>query len=121
MSFKPVARRLNIILIALSQLTRTVKSWEEPDISNMKGGGAIEAVGDLAWLLWKESEDPKISQIDREAMEKSGEDNIIKSKIGKARNGIESGCSKYCKLISNKKTTSVREYTLEKPKEDVDK
>jgi replicative DNA helicase len=107
MSFKPIARRLNIVLIALSQMARTVKSWEEPDLSNLKGGGAIDAVGDLAWLLWKVSENPKLSAIDRQQMEESGEDNVIDSKIGKARNGIEG--KRYIRLISNKETTSVKE------------
>jgi len=110
MSFKPIARRLNIMLIALSQMARTTKSWEEPDISNLKGGGAIEAVGDIAWLLWKESENPKISPIDRQAMEESGEDNIISSKIGKARNGIDG--ARYIQLISNKQTTSMKEMAI---------
>ena len=114
MSFKPIARRLNVLLIPLSQMSRMVKSWEEPDISNMKGGGAIEAVADIAWLLWKESENPKISELDRDTMKEKGEDNIICSKIGKARNDIKEGASKYIKLISDRKTTSVKELPLKK-------
>lgn len=106
MYFKPVARNQNVLLVPLSQMARTTKSWEEPDVSNMKGGGALEQVGDTIWLLWKESENPKLSSIDRQIMEEKGEDNIINSKIGKARNGFK---SRYFQLISDKKTTSVKE------------
>lgn len=108
MYFKPLARTYNILLIPLSQMARTTKTWEEPDVSNMKGGGSLEQVGDTIWLLWKESENPKTSQCERKAMEESGEDNIISSKIGKARNGLE-GNIRYIQLYSNKETTSIRE------------
>lgn len=109
MSLKPIARRQNVLMIPLCQLARSTKSWEEADISNMKGGGSLEQVGDLIWLMWKESENPSLSAIDKQQMTDSGEDNIINTKIGKARNGLADGVSRYIKLIANKRTTSVKE------------
>jgi len=100
-AFKPMARKYNIVLIPLSQMNRTVKSWEEPDVSQMKGGGALEATGDIILLLWKTGEDTKLSEIERSELE-----NTVNCKIGKARR--DAG-QKFFQLESVKAETTIRE------------
>jgi KaiC/GvpD/RAD55 family RecA-like ATPase len=100
-AFKPMARKYNIILIPLSQMNRTVKSWSEPDVSQMKGGGALEATGDIILLLWKTGENTDLSEIERKDLE-----NIISCKIGKCRR--DAG-QRFFKLEAYKKETTIRE------------
>jgi KaiC/GvpD/RAD55 family RecA-like ATPase len=100
-AFKPMARKYNIILIPLSQMNRTVKSWEECDVSMMKGGGSLEATGDVILLLWKTGENPALSKIEQEELE-----NVISCKIGKARR--DSG-QKFFELEAVRAETTIRE------------
>lgn len=102
----PMARRNNVLLIPLSQMARSVKSWDEPDISNMKGGGSLEAVGNVILMLWKESENPALTEIDRQELIDSGKDNVVRAKIGKARDGFE---QRYFSLYADKKKSSFKE------------
>ena len=103
----PIARRNNILLIPLSQMARTAKSWEEADVSSLKGSGALEAVGNVILLLWRESENPTLSEIDRRQLIESGKDKVVRAKIGKAREGAK---EKYYSLIYNPKESCLREY-----------
>ena len=60
-AFKPLAKEMNIIPIVLSQLNREGKTWEKPLMSQMKGGGDIEATADWIIGLWRDSENPSLS------------------------------------------------------------
>ena len=60
-SFKPLAKELNIVPVILSQLNREGRPWEKPDITQMKGGGDIEATADWVLGMWRDAENPALS------------------------------------------------------------
>ena len=60
-SFKPLAKELNIIPVILSQLNREGRPWEKPDLTQMKGGGDIEATADWVLGMWRDGENPALS------------------------------------------------------------
>ncbi len=60
-AFKPLAKEFNIVPIVLSQLNREGKPWEKPDMTQMKGGGDIEATADIIIGMWRDSENPALS------------------------------------------------------------
>lgn len=102
----PIARRNNVLVVPLTQMNREIKSWQEPDVSQCKGGGSIEQVGNVILLLWKEGDDPSLSEIDRQMMIESGKMNTVRAKIAKSREGHG---DKYFSLLMNKDHSSMRE------------
>ena len=60
-SFKPLAKELNIVPVILSQLNREGRPWEKPDLTQMKGGGDIEATADWVIGMWRDGENPTLS------------------------------------------------------------
>ena len=60
-SFKPLAKELNVIPVILSQLNREGRPWEKPDLTQMKGGGDIEATADWIIGMWRDGENPTLS------------------------------------------------------------
>ena len=60
-SFKPLAKELNIVPDILSQLNREGRPWEKPDLTQMKGGGDIEATADWVIGMWRDGENPTLS------------------------------------------------------------
>lgn len=60
-SFKPLAKEMNVVPIILSQLNREGKPWEKPDLTQMKGGGDIEATADWIIGMWRDGENPSLS------------------------------------------------------------
>lgn len=60
-AFKPLAKENNIVPIILSQLNRDGKQWLKPELSQMKGGGDIEATADWALGMWRAGENPQLS------------------------------------------------------------
>ena len=60
-SFKPLAKELNVIPVILSQLNREGRPWEKPDLTQMKGGGDIEATADWIIGMWRDGENPSLS------------------------------------------------------------
>lgn len=60
-SFKPLAKELNVVPIILSQLNREGRPWEKPDLTQMKGGGDIEATADWIIGMWRDGENPALS------------------------------------------------------------
>ena len=67
-SMKPFAKELNCELYMLSQFSRADRPWETPSIASFKGGNSMESSFDKAILLWRPSKDPKLPEIDREAI-----------------------------------------------------
>lgn len=59
--FKPLSKELDITTVLLSQLNRDGKPWEKPDMTQMKGGGDVEATADWIIGMWRESENPVLS------------------------------------------------------------
>lgn len=102
----PIARRNNVLVVPLTQMNREIKSWQEPDVSQCKGGGSIEQVGNVILLLWREGDDPSLSEIDRQQMIESGKMNVVRAKIAKSREGHG---EKYFSLVMNKDKSSMRE------------
>ena len=60
-SFKPLAKEMNVVPVILSQLNREGKPWEKPDLTQMKGGGDIEATADWIIGMWRDGENPSLS------------------------------------------------------------
>lgn len=60
-SFKPLAKEMNVVPIILSQLNREGRPWEKPDLTQMKGGGDIEATADWIIGMWRDGENPALS------------------------------------------------------------
>ena len=60
-SFKPLAKEMNVVPIILSQLNREGRPWEKPDLTQMKGGGDIEATADWIIGMWRDGENPSLS------------------------------------------------------------
>ena len=60
-SFKPLAKELNVVPVILSQLNREGRPWEKPDLTQMKGGGDIEATADWIIGMWRDGENPALS------------------------------------------------------------
>ena len=67
-SMKPFVKDLNCELYMLSQFSRADRPWEVPTIASFRGGNSMESSFDKAILLWRPSKDPKLSEIDREAI-----------------------------------------------------
>lgn len=51
---KRLAGELNIVILLLSQLTRSARECGEPTLSSFLGGTAIEANSDVAIILWND-------------------------------------------------------------------
>lgn len=102
----PIARRNNVLIVPLTQMNREVKSWQEPDVSQCKGGGSIEQVGNVILLLWRESEDPSLSEIDRQQMIADNRINMVRCKIAKSREGMG---EKYFSMLMSKEHSTMRE------------
>jgi len=97
-----LAKPLNLVVVALSQLNRETKSWMEPDVSQLKGSGALEASADVILLLWKEEENPKLTLAEKQALL-----DVISVKIGKARRGCT---QKYFQLKYDRVTSRIIEF-----------
>lgn len=65
---KPFCKDLNVELYMLSQFSRADKPWERPSIASFKGGNSMESSFDKCILLWRPAKDPKMSEIEREAI-----------------------------------------------------
>jgi len=98
---KAVAKENNVLLIVLSQLNREGSNWEKPNIKFLKGGGDIEATGDIIILLWNESENPKLLM-----QQRAEKENQISLTIAKDRRGAS---NRESVLYFNPDTTRIRE------------
>ncbi|ABR30384.1 DNA helicase [Thermosipho melanesiensis] len=79
-SLKLLARELNIVIVALSQLSRAVEQREDkrPRLSDLRESGSIEQDADMVLFLYREEYYKK---------EKTTEPHITEVLIGKQRNG----------------------------------
>lgn len=81
-NLKAVAKELNIPVIALSQMTRSVeKEKREPQLSDLRESGAIEQDADLVMFLWREDYQKEAKDVDPAIR------NSASAKIAKHRNG----------------------------------
>jgi len=84
-SLKALARELNVPVLALSQLSRTVEQREnkKPMLSDLRESGAIEQDADIVMMLYRES------YYDEAAKEKANENGSerLEINIAKHRNG----------------------------------
>lgn len=65
---KSFVKDLDCELYMLSQFSREASPWERPSIKSFKGGNSMESSFDKAILLWRPSKNPKLTEIDREAV-----------------------------------------------------
>lgn len=84
-SLKGLARELNVPVIALSQLSRSVDSREDkrPILSDLRESGAIEQDADIVMMLYR---DAYYNEEAREAAKKNGTEQL-ELNIAKHRNG----------------------------------
>ena len=57
---KPLAKDNNIHVVVISQLNRGSRTWEKPNLGDLKGGGDLEASADNVFLLWRPGSNPKL-------------------------------------------------------------
>ena len=84
-NLKALARELNVPVIALSQLSRTVESREDkhPQLSDLRESGAIEQDADIVLMLYREA---YYDEAIREEARKTGNERL-EINIAKHRNG----------------------------------
>lgn len=80
---KAIAKESNIILVMLSQLNRGGNPYGEPNMTQLKLTGDLEASADVIMLLWRPGKDPNLSLNDKLQLE-----NVTRLKIDKARDGM---------------------------------
>ena len=84
-NLKALARELNVPVIALSQLSRTVESREDkhPQLSDLRESGAIEQDADIVLMLYREA---YYDEAIREEARKTGNERL-EINIAKHRSG----------------------------------
>lgn len=80
---KAIAKESNIILVMLSQLNRGGNPYGEPNMTQLKLTGDLEASADVIMLLWRPGKDPNLSLDEKLQLE-----NVTRLKIDKARDGM---------------------------------
>ncbi|MGH2379175.1 MAG: DnaB-like helicase C-terminal domain-containing protein, partial [Candidatus Limnocylindria bacterium] len=76
-NLKSLARELNVVVMALSQLSRAAgDSGQEPKLSTLRESGSIEQDSDQVIMLWRDKEEVP-----------PGAPKVIKGSLGKNRNG----------------------------------
>ena len=80
---KAIAKESNIILVMLSQLNRGGNPYGEPNMTQLKLTGDLEASADVIMLLWRPGKDPNLSLDEKMQLE-----NVTRLKIDKARDGM---------------------------------
>lgn len=80
---KAIAKENNIIFVMLSQLNRGGNPYGEPNMTQLKLTGDLEASADIIMLLWRPGKDPNLSLEEKQQLE-----NVTRIKIDKARDGM---------------------------------
>ena len=76
-NLKSLARELNVVVMALSQLSRAAgDSGQEPKLSTLRESGSIEQDSDQVLMLWRDKEEVP-----------PGAPKVIKGSVAKNRNG----------------------------------
>jgi KaiC/GvpD/RAD55 family RecA-like ATPase len=78
--FKPLAKELNIVPVILSQLNREGSPWQKPEMTQMKGGGDIEATADWILGMWRDSANPALSIEEQEVCKDKVNISILKGR-----------------------------------------
>ena len=79
---KPLAKDNNIHVVVISQLNRGSKTWEKPNLGDLKGGGDLEASADNVFLMWRPETEPSLTE-----REFNLRKNTVMLCVAKARNG----------------------------------
>ena len=79
---KPLAKENNIHVVVISQLNRGSRTWEKPNLGDLKGGGDLEASADNVFLMWRPGSNPKLDPREYEMIK-----NDVMLSVAKARNG----------------------------------
>jgi replicative DNA helicase len=116
MNLKAIAKELNIPVIALSQLSRSVEQRPDkrPQLSDLRESGSIEQDADMVMFIYREAyyeERKKPSESDIDALkawqQKMDEiDNVAEILISKNRNGPIGNIT----LFFDKNTTKFNNY-----------
>lgn len=80
---KAIAKDNNLIFVMLSQLNRGGNPYGEPNMTQLKLTGDLEASADVIMLLWRPGKDPNLSLDEKMQLE-----NVTRVKIDKARDGM---------------------------------
>ena len=80
---KAIAKDNNLIFVMLSQLNRGGNPYGEPNMTQLKLTGDLEASADVIMLLWRPGKDPNLSLDEKLQLE-----NVTRVKIDKARDGM---------------------------------
>jgi replicative DNA helicase len=76
-NLKSLARELNVVVVALSQLSRAAgDAGAEPKLTTLRESGAIEQDADVVIMLWRDREEPE-----------PGAPRLIHGSLAKNRNG----------------------------------
>ena len=92
---KPLAKDNNIHVVVISQLNRGSRTWEKPNLGDLKGGGDLEASADNVFLMWRPGTNPKLDPRELDFIK-----NDVMLCVAKARNG--STINEMCLLIDPK-------------------
>ena len=79
---KPLAKDNNIHVVVISQLNRGSRTWEKPNLGDLKGGGDLEASADNVFLMWRPGTNPKLDPRELDFIK-----NDVMLCVAKARNG----------------------------------
>lgn len=79
---KPLAKDNNVHVVVISQLNRGSKTWEKPNLGDLKGGGDLEASADNVFLMWRPGSNPAIDPRELKVIK-----NDVMLCVAKARNG----------------------------------
>lgn len=80
---KAIAKENNLIFVMISQLNRGGNPYGEPNMTQLKLTGDLEASADVIMLLWRPGKDPNLSLDEKLQLE-----NVTRLKIDKARDGM---------------------------------
>lgn len=111
---KAIAKESNIILVMLSQLNRGGNPYGEPNMTQLKLTGDLEASADVIMLLWRPGKDPNLSLDDKLQLE-----NVTRLKIDKARDGMYG--PNIAEFTYNKDTSRLEENYMQKIQKKVHK
>ena len=122
-SLKGLARELNVPVIVLSQLSRSVvQDNRRPQLSDLRESGAIEQDADIVMFIHRPDKNKNLTE--EEKIKKGIKDNVAEIYLDKQRNGntgmfklfFKASCTKFVDYIEEEQTEKEVEVTS---KEDI--